>query len=150
MSRTIVLDATPLGMVCHPNAKGEALACKLWLADLLAHGNRVIVPEVADYEVRHEFILGRRIRAIRYLDRLAQRTEYLVLDTQQMRLAAELWAQVRQLGLPTAGPDSIDADVILSAQALSLNDPKVIVATSNPGHLSRFVNAEPWQNIPAA
>ena len=81
---------------------------------------------------------------------LAVRADYLPLDTAQMRLAAELWAQVRQLGLPTAGPESLDADAIVAAQALSLNDPNVMVATSNPVHLRRFVQAEDWHNIPTS
>jgi hypothetical protein len=36
--------------------------------------------------------------------------------------------------------------VILAAQALSLGGP-VVVATTNPAHLARFVPAEVWQNI---
>ena len=148
MTRLIVLDSTPVGMLCHPNPRGAALDCIKWLRELLANGHRIVLPEVVDYEVRRELRRARRGNAIRNLDDLAIRVEYLRLDTPQIRLAAELWARVRQLGLPTAGPDSLDADAILGAQALSLNDPTVVVATSNPGHLTRFVNAELWQNIP--
>ena len=64
-----------------------------------------------------------------------------------MRQAAELWAQARQQGQPTAGDNTIDADMILAAQALTLGTPNVVVATTNVGHLSRFVPAEPWQNV---
>ena len=67
-----------------------------------------------------------------------------------MRLAAELWAQSRQLGLPTAGARELDVDAIVAAQTLSLNDPTAIVATSNPAHLSRYVRCELWQNIPTS
>lgn len=63
-----------------------------------------------------------------------------------MRLAAELWAQVRSAGQPTAPPSALDGDVILAAQARHLNV-SVIVATSNPGHLGRFVAADLWSNI---
>jgi hypothetical protein len=56
--------------------------------------------------------------------------------------------RARQLGQPTAGARELDADAILAAQALSLNDPGAIVATSNPAHLSRFVRCDLWQNIP--
>jgi hypothetical protein len=37
--------------------------------------------------------------------------------------------------------------MILAAQALTLGAPAVDIATSNVGHLSRFVPAELWQNI---
>jgi len=37
--------------------------------------------------------------------------------------------------------------MILAAQALTLGDPDVIIATTNVGHLARFVPADLWQNI---
>lgn len=64
-----------------------------------------------------------------------------------MRLAADLWAKARTRGAPTADPKELDADVILAAQALSLNDPNLVVATANVGHIRQFVNADVWQNI---
>ena len=63
-----------------------------------------------------------------------------------MRKAAELWAQARTTGQTTAPDAALDGDVILAAQALTLNT-DVVVATGNPAHLSRFVAAELWQNI---
>jgi hypothetical protein len=64
-----------------------------------------------------------------------------------MRLAADLWAQARRRGQPTAGDNTIDADMILAAQALSLGVVPVVVATTNVGHLARFVPAELWHTI---
>jgi hypothetical protein len=64
-----------------------------------------------------------------------------------MRQAAQLWAQARQQGQPTAGDKTIDGDMILVAQAMSLTIPDVVVATTNVGHLSRLIAAEVWQNI---
>jgi len=58
-----------------------------------------------------------------------------------------LWAQARQQGQPTSGDNTIDADMILAGQAWSLGDPNVIVATTNVGHLSRFVAADVWTAI---
>ena len=37
--------------------------------------------------------------------------------------------------------------MILAAQALTLGAPAVVVATTNVGHLTRFVSAELWQNV---
>ncbi len=64
-----------------------------------------------------------------------------------MRKAAELWAQARQSGRQTAADPALDGDVILAAQALTLGLPQVVIATTNVGHLGRFVPAELWQNI---
>ena len=61
-----------------------------------------------------------------------------------MLQAAEPWAQARQQGQPTADPHALDGDVILAAQAISLN---AIVATDNIGHLSRYVETQWWQNL---
>ncbi len=78
--------------------------------------------------------------------RLAASLNTFPLSTDAMRQAAAIWALARRAGQPTAGNASLDADVILAAQALALNVP-VIVATSNPGHLQRFVPADLWTNI---
>jgi hypothetical protein len=102
---------------------------------------------VIDYEVRRELIRARRDKAIAALDQIVSKHVYLALSTAVWRRAAELWAHVRQLGLPTAGPESLDADAVLAAQAFSLNDPAMIVATANPAHLNRFVPADHWRNI---
>lgn len=69
--------------------------------------------------------------------------------TEAMRNAATLWASVRQEGQPTADPQALDGDVILSAQALSMgySPNELVVATTNGGHLSRLVTGALWQDI---
>lgn len=66
-----------------------------------------------------------------------------------MLLAARLWAEARQTGQPTADAKALDGDVILSAQARLLCDEttEVVVATTNVGHLCRFIVALDWQSI---
>ncbi len=73
--------------------------------------------------------------------------EYLPITTSVMRQAAIYWAQARQQGQPTAGDKTIDADMILVAQATTLQASDVVIATTNVGHLSRLTAAEIWQNI---
>ena len=67
--------------------------------------------------------------------------------TPTMKRAAELWALARQIGRPTAGDNTIDADMILVAQAESVGDPNTIIATTNVGHLAHFFAADLWTNI---
>jgi hypothetical protein len=63
--------------------------------------------------------------------------------------AAKLWGQVRNQGKTTAGNDDLDGDMILIAQALSLNFPisSLVVATTNVTHIGIFAPAEEWRNI---
>ena len=66
-----------------------------------------------------------------------------------MRLAAELWADLRNREIPTAPPDDIDVDVIAAAQAIHLGIPlsDCVMATTNVAHLDRLLPADLWQNI---
>jgi predicted nucleic acid-binding protein len=107
----------------------------------------VITPEITDYEVRRELLRIRSARGMASLDWLGRRLEYLPLTTAAVRQAAQLWADARQQGRPTAADSDLDIDVILAAQALTLGVANLVVATTNVAHLSRFVPAELWQNI---
>jgi predicted nucleic acid-binding protein len=147
VSKVVLLDAGPLGLLCAPPNKANTAACRRWLSTLVTAGVRVIVPEMPDYEVRRELIRLNKTASLTRLDALALATEYLPLTTPAMRRAAELWAIARQTGQPTAGDNTIDADVILIAQAQTLGVPGVVIATTNVGHLSRFTAAEVWTNI---
>ena len=51
MSKIVLLDSGPLGMISHPRNYPEI---KIWLANLLRSGTNVKIPEIADYEVRRE------------------------------------------------------------------------------------------------
>ncbi len=149
MSCVILLDAGPIGLVTNPNRSTESLACAQWLQILVSAGNRIIIPEIADYEVRRELLRANKAKGIARLDELAQLLEYLSITTVAMRQAAIFWAQARQQGQPTASDKTIDGDIILVAQAVTLAVPDVVIATTNVGHLSRFVAADLWQNIQA-
>lgn len=146
MSDTVVLDSGPLGLLTNPNNSPAPVAIRQWLADLLVASRRVILPGIADYEIRREYIRAMMTQSLILLDSLATQIEYLPITTPVMRKAAEFWAQARSAGRPTAPDHALDGDVILAEQALSLGVP-VIVATGNPGHLARFVPTDDWGNI---
>ena len=100
MKPTIVLDSTPLGLLTQRAGVLQADACRRWLESLQEAGHRVVVPEMADYEVRRELIRARRDLGVRRLDAFlaADPDAYLPLTTSVMRHAALLWAQARQQG----------------------------------------------------
>jgi predicted nucleic acid-binding protein len=149
VSRVVLLDAGPIGVLTNPKRSPENDACAQWLQTLAYSNVRIIVPEITDYEVRRELLRAHKIKGLRRLDELIDFVEYLPLTTPAMRQAAELWAQARQKGQPTAGDNTIDADMILVAQAMMLNVTNAIIATTNVGHLSRFFPAETWRSIVA-
>lgn len=98
----VVLDSGPLGLVTNPRATAEAQACRAWLNTVLAANVRVVVPEIADYEIRRELLRAGKIRGLRRLDQLGAALHYAPLTTMALRLAADFWAQVRRQGQPTA------------------------------------------------
>lgn len=147
MSLTILLDSGPLGLVTSPRASTNATACGRWLLRVVAGGATVMVPEIADYEIRRELIRAGRIAGVARLDALIANVEYLAITTAAMRQAAEFWAKARRQGRPTAADPALDGDVILAAQAATLDRAGVIVATTNVRHLTLFVPAALWVDI---
>lgn len=145
----VVLDTGPLGIATQRKSAPEAAACARWLFHLQEKGIEVLIPEIADYELRRELIRSGKQASIKRLDRLCQTNTYLRITTEAMRLAARYWADVRNAGTPTADNKALDGDVILAAQVGVLRIPpdQIVVATSNPKHLARFVPARRWQEI---
>jgi predicted nucleic acid-binding protein len=144
MTLIVLLDAGPLGMVSNPKASVKNRECFDWLQSLVESRTRIIVPEIADYEVRRELIRAQKLAGLARLDLIKRSLEYLPLTTAVMLKAAELWAEARNKGEPTADASSLDCDVVLSAQAISVGG---MVASQNVGHLSRFVEAKAWNEI---
>ncbi len=154
MSLIVLLDSGPLGLATNPKESAEALACQEWLRNLLLAGHRALVPAITDYEVRRELRLYGKVIGERNLDRLKASFGFLPLTTEALLQAADFWASARRVGLPTADKFALDADVILAAQAATLEpegwarpDAKVVIATTNVGHLSQFTEAYVWQDI---
>jgi predicted nucleic acid-binding protein len=110
---------------------------------------RVIVPEICDYELRRKLLhlVAKQQadkRSVQRLDDLSKLLEYLPIDTETLHKAADLWAQARMQGLPTAAQPALDGDVILAAQATLIGG---IVITTNRKHLARFVPTSDWTQV---
>ena len=69
--------------------------------------------------------------------------------------AVDAWCgrsfDARNAGFPTAHDAALDGDVILAAQARSIQpnagSENVVVATTNASHLARYVEAKHWTDI---
>lgn len=147
----LVLDTGILGRLCHPRQKQNQPVAE-WLARRLSSDSEVaevFLPEIADYELRRKLLhlIAKQQAAstsLQRLDDLGKLLEYLPFDTETMRQAAQIWADARIQGIPTAEAPAVDGDVILVAQALAVNG---TIVTTNRKHLSRFVPAMDWTEI---
>ena len=103
MSRYLLLDSGPLGLVTHPTISPEVVAINHWLIACLSSGDGVLVPAIIYYELRRELLRARKALGLARLDAFVQidSNRYLALTDEALRLAAELWAKARQQGRPT-------------------------------------------------
>lgn len=148
----IILDTFPASSVAKRPGASPSLSdrCRRWVEDCESAGHAVLVPAICYYEARRELELRRaatqmaRLRAFCLIP-----NRFIPLTTAHLELAARLWGDVRREGLPTAASQALDGDAILAAQALSLELSPVdyVIATTNVGHLSRFVHCDEWANI---
>lgn len=146
MSRIIVLDSGPLGMLAcaHPLP-----ALQTWMLRHLRQGRRLALPEIADYEVRRELLRADLNSSLNTLNALQAAFDYLPITTPILRGAASLWALLRRQGMPTADRHALDGDVILAAtvRMLQADGYDDVVATTNVTHIDRLVPAALWQDI---
>jgi hypothetical protein len=147
MSLIVLLDAGPLGMITNPKSSPENEACKNWLASLAYNGVEVVIPEIADYEVRRELLRAGKERGLGRLDALKSILGYAQITTPVMLKAAEFWAAARKMGRQSAADASLDADMILVAQARGIvrDGDETVIATTNVRHLALFASARMWR-----
>jgi predicted nucleic acid-binding protein len=129
-------------MVTKRRGVPEAEACRAWVARCLRQGARILVPAIAYYEVCRELERMRNATGLARVEAFCNVVpgRYLPLSDAALRLGCRLWAQARHAGTPTAAPSELDCDVLLAAQALTLDVPEVdcVIATTNVGHLAQF------------
>jgi predicted nucleic acid-binding protein len=149
VKRVVVLDSCPLSFITGTQASTRNTDCTRWLRSLLAQGNKVVIPEIADYEVRRGYLRVPLLDGIANLNALKTVIDYIPLNTDVMLKAAEFWAQARRLGRNTGPEAALDGDVILAAQTALLTDlgDTIVIATTNVKHLEWFVDAQLWHEI---
>lgn len=135
------MDTGVLGQICHPRRYQDV---RLW-CQRAAAVHEILIPEVADYELRRELIRIGAQRSIDHLDELERELRYVPITTVIWRHAARLWALQRQRGQPAAAPASLDCDVLIAAQALADG---ATVVTLNQRHFADLVGCMAWQDVP--
>lgn len=140
----LVLDATPLGKLAH----SQVSPIRDWLFDMLASGRRVVLPELADYEVRRGLLHKEAVAQLRRLDELKQDLAYQPITTDIMMQAARVWADAKGRGRQFTHDHALSGDAILIAQTQALGDKRsVTVISSNARHLRPYVRAMGWHTF---
>lgn len=150
--RAVILDSTPLALLVRQPGPSEVDACQDWFLKRSLSNTRFYIPEIVVYEVRRELHRLELSKDLAALDTLveAEADRLIVLNSDALSLAAELWADVRRKGRPTAADAALDVDVILAAQVLTAGwdaQSQTITATSNIKHVGLFVPAADWRAI---
>src|SRR3954468_11391296 len=98
MSLAVVLDAGPLGLLCHRKGVQAADDCRQWFRSHLSQGTSFFIPEITDYEVRRELLRMNKSVSVSRLDALhgTAPDTYMPLTTIAIRRAATLWAEARR------------------------------------------------------
>jgi predicted nucleic acid-binding protein len=148
VNRVLILDSGPLGLVTQPQISPEVLSLNRTLLRCLREGDRVHVPAIIYYELRRELLRAQKTAGLSRLDTFIESEpgRYVPLSDRALRLAAELWAKSRQEGFTTAPQWDLDIDLILAAQAVTIGA-DVIVVTTNPRHIARFITARAWNEL---
>lgn len=147
----VILDSGVLHTLISTSKVKEVTDCQDWFYYLLSRSALVVTSAICNYEVKRELIRRKKVQEINNLNQLKTLIELLPVDEPTLDKSAELWAEARNKGMPTADALSLDADVIICAQYQLLAEEYpgryIVIATTNVKHLSRFTIAKEWQDI---
>lgn len=147
MTKVIFIDTGPLGKITHPRAEKNSRYVDL-IKYAHARDYQLVIPEIADYELRREYLLNKNQKSLDRLDNLKTLLIFAPITSNVMKRAAELWAEARLRHTPTADKKELDGDVILAAEAQLFDESNsAIVLTENIGHLGQFVTVKTVEEI---
>ncbi len=145
----LAIDTCILSKICHPGKNSNKEICA-WFSNVILSGEyQIYIAAIVDYEIRRGLLhltkTGQESqKSITRLDTYISDFDYIPLDRIIMNNAAELWADARSKGISTADQKALDADVILAAQAKSVN---AIVVTDNVRHLGKYIMTKKWNEL---
>lgn len=101
--RTIFLDTGPLGLFTNPKRPPETMRALAWAVSMRRAGHRLIVPAIADYEVRRELERAGKTNGIAALDAFnAAEPDRFLSVTNSARVLAQLYG--RECVMPEPQP----------------------------------------------
>lgn len=143
-----LLDANIISKILYPKHPSN-IECGEWFIRFLNDDKKKIyLPEIAVYEVRRGLCVKKlkdsNFKGLEKFDEFSKLLPYLPINTNVFKIAEELWARARVNGYPTATNDSLDADVLIAAQAIDI---KASVITENIKHLKNYVTTHHWRDL---
>ena len=111
--KNIILDSGVLSSLARHPRTPDLLAVRQRYRDCEKAGQRFMVPEIADYEVRRELIRTKKVNSPQRLSSFISGIE-IPITSRALKYAAELWANARNQRFATASNETLDADVILA------------------------------------
>jgi len=151
----VFLDTNILGSLSNPNASPKAVQCQIWFERLLARGGYFVSSELCFYEAKRSLVLGVKrgvnSQGLEKLIALRDLVDFIPVTPSVADLVAEIWAEARLQGIPTADAENLDIDMFIAAHWRLLQEEfpgrYVVVSTTNIKHLSRFTEAKEWREI---
>lgn len=141
----LVIDTNILSKLCYPKPDANKPVIEKFKEISLSGNYKIFIPEICVYELKRGLLLNKYKakepgeKALNRLENLITNIEIVKLESADLNIAAQLWADSRAKGLSTAGDEALDADVILAAQAIKMN---AAVVTENVKHLARYTSAK--------
>ena len=87
MREFVLLDSGPLGLACRRHGSPLPDRCRQWFRGLILRGVGVVLPEIADYEVRRELTRIGADASLRRLDDLVTTGGLIYVPLSQRRVA---------------------------------------------------------------
>ena len=157
MSRVVFLfDSSPLSVLTNTKYPQVTVDAIQWSRDLMHSGTKIIVPAIADFELRRELTRTRSVNSLTALDKFngSVTDRYLALTDSALKRAAVLWALARNRGVLPADPKRAQWRCIdcgassgISSLHMGIATSDLVIDTVNSGHLSLFVPAALWSDI---
>lgn len=148
MANKFLLDTNIASKICFPKHKDNKDIALWFIKFINNQDHEIYMPEIVSYEVRrglkYKELKDNSCKHLERFEALSKHLIFLPLNSNVFGIAEELWAKARMSGTPTAGNDSIDADVILAAQALDIHGS---VITENTKHLKNYVKIYHWHDL---
>lgn len=130
-----------------PNPRGTG-AFPDWYRSLTATDVVVVVPEVADYEVRRELILARLELSLARLAAVRAAARFEPITSEIMLAAARIWAEAKSHRAAHGGEGATGWRRHPPRHRSNARKGRaVMIATTNVRYLAQFADARLWSEI---